>query len=681
MKNYKFTKRLTSFILLLAVLVQSFNFKILQAYALTSENVIKSNLSEIRLQDDFYTAINGKWIENTDLGDGCVSYGTFEELSGKVTNEIYNIIQEISRNKKCYGENSEELKLLNLYNNFLDIKKRNRMGTKPIERYMKRIDKIKKIDELRKIFYDEDFIYFQPLINMGVGADYKNSNMNVLYFGSSNLVLGNSLYYKNDAYENIRKEYIEYITKLHRLYGENKKKSIENAEKFYDIEKKIADGIPTYQEEAKDNNRFDKSYNLMTIKDLEDISPNINIGEMLKHFNITNPNKIIVENPNNIRFVDSLITEENLEDMKNFFKTIVLINTDNLLTNEFRKASSDLKKELYGVEIVDLTESSAVKFVTSNLGEITSKLYVNKCFNKECKDEVNDLCNEIIYNYKDRLNNIEWMTEETKAKALEKLNNMNVKIGYPDVWGEYNDLNVRSFSDGGSLVENIINIYKFQTIKQFAKIDTPVNKNEWSMAACTVNAYYNPLNNEIVFPAAILQNPFYDKGASKEKNLGGIGAVIGHELTHAFDNVGAQFDENGQLNNWWTENDYKEFTERSKKVIDYYSNIEVENGKFVNGALTVGENISDLGGIACVIDIAKKIDGYNLKDLFENYATIWREVSTKEIRDYLLNNDPHAPKIVRVNGVLSQFEEFYRTYDIKSGDKMYVEPEDRVGIW
>lgn len=681
MKNYKFTKRLTSFILLLAVLVQSFNFKILQAYALTSENVIKSNLSEIRLQDDFYTAINGKWIENTDLGDGCVSYGTFEELSGKVTNEIYNIIQEISRNKKCYGENSEELKLLNLYNNFLDIKKRNRMGTKPIERYMKRIDKIKKIDELRKIFYDEDFIYFQPLINMGVGADYKNSNMNVLYFGSSNLVLGNSLYYKNDAYENIRKEYIEYITKLHRLYGENKKKSIENAEKFYDIEKKIADGIPTYQEEAKDNNRFDKSYNLMTIKDLEDISPNINIGEMLKHFNITNPNKIIVENPNNIRFVDSLITEENLEDMKNFFKTIVLINTDNLLTNEFRKASSDLKKELYGVEIVDLTESSAVKFVTSNLGEITSKLYINKCFNKECKEEVNDLCNEIIYNYKDRLNNIEWMTEETKAKALEKLNNMNVKIGYPDVWGEYNDLNVRSFSDGGSLVENIINIYKFQTIKQFAKIDTPVNKNEWSMAACTVNAYYNPLNNEIVFPAAILQNPFYDKGASKEKNLGGIGAVIGHELTHAFDNVGAQFDENGQLNNWWTENDYKEFTERSKKVIDYYSNIEVENGKFVNGALTVGENISDLGGIACVIDIAKKIDGYNLKDLFENYATIWREVSTKEIRDYLLNNDPHAPKIVRVNGVLSQFEEFYRTYDIKSGDKMYVEPEDRVGIW
>ncbi|MBS5984849.1 MAG: M13 family metallopeptidase [Clostridium butyricum] len=681
MKNYKFTKRLTSFMLLITILLQSFNLKIFQVNALAAENIIKSDISQIRLEDDFYTAINREWLENTKLENGYISYGTFEELCGRVNGEIYNIIQEIKEHRKCYGENSEQLKLLNLYSNFLDMKKRNKMGIKPIENYMKNIDKIKTLDELRDIFYEEEFTYFQPLINIGVGADYKDSNMNVLYFGSSNLVLGNSLYYKSESYENIRKEYIKYIEKLHRLYGEDKKKSRENAERFYNIERKIAEGIPTYQEEAKDNNRFNNTYNIMTVKELEDISPNIKIGEMLKKFNIINPKKIIVENPSNIRFVDSLVNEDNLEDMKIFFKTIVLLNTDNLLTNDFRKASSDLKKELYGVEVVDLTESAAVKFTTCNLCEITSKLYVDKYFDKECKDEVSTLCDEIIDNYRYRLNNVEWMTEETKEKALEKLDNMNVKIGYPDSWGEYNDLKVRSFSEGGSLVENIINIYEFQTRKQFEKIDMPVNKKEWSMGACTVNAYYNPLNNEIVFPAAILQYPFYDKNASKEKNLGGIGAVIGHELTHAFDNVGSQFDEDGQLNDWWTESDYKEFTERSKKVIDYYSNIEVENGKFVNGALTVGENISDLGGIACVIDIAKKIDGYNLKDLFENYAAIWREVSTTEIKDYLLNNDPHAPKKVRVNGVLSQFEEFYKTYGIKPGDKMYVKPEDRVGIW
>ncbi len=282
MKNYKFTKRLTSFMLLITILLQSFNLKIFQVNALAAENITKSDISEIRLEDDFYTAINREWLENTKLENGYISYGTFEELCGRVNGEIYNIIQEIKEHRKCYGENSEQLKLLNLYSNFLDMKKRNKMGIKPIENYMKNIDKIKTLDELRNIFYEEEFTYFQPLINIGVGADYKDSNMNVLYFGSSNLVLGNSLYYKSESYENIRKEYIKYIEKLHRLYGEDKKKSRENAERFYNIERKIAEGIPTYQEEAKDNNRFNNTYNIMTVKELEDISPNIKIGEMLK---------------------------------------------------------------------------------------------------------------------------------------------------------------------------------------------------------------------------------------------------------------------------------------------------------------------------------------------------------------------------------------------------------------
>ena len=681
MKNYKFTKELTSLMILLTILMQLFNLQPLRANALVFQETKKINTNDVRLQDDFYTSINREWINSVKLDNGYVSYGTFEELCGRVNNEVYNIIQEINDRKNCYEANSEELKLLNLYSNYLNIKSRNKSGTRPIDKYIKKIDKIKNIDDLKKIFYDEDFMYFQPLVNIGVGADYKNSSMNILYFGSSNLILGNSLYYKNESYENIRKEYIEYITKLHRLYGENKKESKINAEKFYSIEKNIADNIPTYQDEANDNNRLSKTYNILTLEELDDMAPNIGIKDMLKSFNIINPNKIVVENPDNIKFINSLIVEDKLEDIKNFFKTTILLNTDNLLSNEFRNASSDLKKILYGVEVVDINESSAVKFITCNLSEITSKLYVRKHFDEACKYKVKVLCNEIIDNYKNRLNNVTWMTKETKEKALEKLENMNVKIGYPDNWENYNDLEIRSFSDGGSLVENIINIYKFKSKKQFAKLNTSVNKNEWSMGACTVNAYYNPLNNEIVFPAAILQAPFYDENASKEKNLGGIGAVIGHELTHAFDNIGAQFDENGQLNNWWTENDYKEFTERSKKVIDYYSNIEVGDGKFVNGALTVGENISDLGGIACVIDIAERIDGCNLKDLFENYAAIWREVSTREIKEYLLNNDPHSPKKVRVNGVLSQFEEFYKTYDIKPGDKMYVEPKDRVGIW
>lgn len=681
MKNYKVTKEITTIMIILTILTQFFNFQQIKVNAAVLETPKEANANEIRLQDDFYTAINKEWIDKVKLDKGNVSYGTFEELSGKVNTKIYDIIQDINNNKDCYEDNSEELKVLNLYSNFFNIKKRNKMGKKPIEKYMKRVDCIKNIDDLKDFFCDEDFMYFQPLVNIGVGADYMDSSMNILYFGSSNLVLGNSLYYKDEKHENIREEYIKYLEKLHRLYGENKKDSKRNAENFYAMEKSIAENIPTYQEEARDNNRLRRTYNVFSLEELEAIAPNIGIGDMLESFHITNPNKIVVENPENIKFINSLITEENLDEMKNYFKTSILLNTDNLLTNDFRKASSDLKKLLYGVDIVDVNENSAVKFVTCNLCELTSKLYVKECFDKECKEQVKGLCNEIIDNYTNRLNNITWMSNDTRDKALKKLENINVKIGYPDEWGNYDGLEIRSSSDKGNLVDNIVNIYKFQSKKQFSKLGSPVNKKEWNMGACAVNAYYNPLNNEIVFPAGILQAPFYDKEANKEKNLGGIGAVIGHELTHAFDNIGAQFDENGKLNNWWSESDYKEFNERSKKVIDYYSNIEVEDGKFVNGVLTVGENISDLGGVACVIDIAKRIDGYNLKDLFENYAAIWREVSTKEIREYLLNNDPHSPKKVRVNGVLSQFEEFYETYNIKPGDKMYVSPEDRIGIW
>lgn len=638
---------------------------------------------DIRIQDDFYNAVNKEWLSNTKLEDGCVSYGTFEEVCGKVNEDIHNIILDIQKNKDMYDKNSDELKVLNLYHNYLEIDKRNELGIKPIEKYINKINDVKNIKDLKGLLSENEFSYFQSLINLGVGPDYKDSNTNVLYVSRSNLGLGNSFYYKDasNKSEKIKKIYIDYLTKLHILYGEDEQEARKNAEVFYNIENNIAQKIPSYEEEAKDEKRIQKSYNIYTIKNLDRLMPNVNFSNLLSELKISDVNKIIVENPEELKLVNSLITEDNLDNIKSFLKTSVLINTDNLLTSEHRKASDELKKIFYGVETTDLDESCGVKFASCQLNEIVSKLYVNKYFDKESKADVENMAKEIIANFENRLKNISWMSKSTKEEALNKLENINVKIGYPDKWNDYSDIKINSCDEGGSLVENIISIYVSQSEKQFSKLNKPVNKNEWNMGACTVNAYYNALNNEIVFPAGILQSPFYDKNASKEKNLGGIGAVIGHELTHAFDNTGAQFDETGKLKNWWSSNDYKEFTTRSQKVVDYYSKIEISEGKFINGFLTVGENISDLGGIACVLDIAKNAENPNLKDLFENYATVWREISTKELKEYLLNNDPHAPKKVRVNAVLSQFEEFYKTYNIKEGDKMYVKPEDRIGIW
>ncbi len=636
-----------------------------------------------RVQDDFYNATNKDWLKNTKLQNGSISYGTFEEVCGKVNSDIHNIILDIQKNKDTYDKKSNELKILNLYNNYLDMEKRDELGVEPIEKYINEIDRIKTIGSLKGILSENKFSYFQSLINLGVGPDYKDSSMNVLYISRSNIGLGNSFYYKDnsDKSDKIKQAYINYLTKLHILYGEDEEIAKKNAQIFYDIENNIAQKVDSYEEEAKDDNKIQKSYNIYTIEELEKIAPNIDFKCFLSKLDINNKNKIIVENPEELKLVNSFITKDNIENMKIFLKTSVLLNTDNFLTSKHRAASNDLKKILYGVESTNLNEGSGVKFVNCELNEIISKLYVDRYFDENSKADVENMAKEIIENFKNRLQDISWMSSVTKKEAINKLDNVNVKIGYPQKWNDYSNIDIKSSDQGGCLVENVMNIYVSQSKKQFSKLNQPVNKNEWNMGACTVNAYYNALNNEIVFPAGILQAPFYDKGASKEKNLGGIGVIIGHELSHAFDNTGAQFDETGKLKNWWSANDYKEFTNRSKKIIDYYSNIAISDGKFINGSLTVGENISDLGGIACVLDIAKNIENPNLKDLFENYAIVWREVSTKELKEYLLNNDPHSPKKIRVNAVLAQFEEFYKTYDIKEGDEMYVKPENRIGIW
>lgn len=648
----------------------------------SSSNKIENN-EEIRLQDDFYNAINKEWLLSTKLQEGYICYGTFEEVCGKVNNDIYNIILDIQKNKDTHDKNSDELKVLNLYNNYLNMEKRNELGIKPIKKYIDKINNIENIGNIKEILWDSEFSYFQGLVNLGVGPDYKDSSKNVLYIGSNSLGLGNSFYYEENRGNNkdIQKAYIDYLTKLHNLYGENEAEARKNAENFYDIEKSISMNIPSYEEEAKDENRIQKSYNVYTIKQLEKFAPNIEFTKLLSKLEIEKPDKVIVENLKSLKLINSLMREDNVDRIRRFLKTSVLLSTDNLLTNEHREAGNQLRKIFYGVDVIEFNEGSGVKFINEQLNGIVSKIYVDKYFDKGSKIDVENISREIIENFQSRLKNILWMSKATKEKALNKLKNINVKVGYPDKWNDYNDVKINSYDEGGSLVENVINIYKSQSRKEFSKLNKTVDKSEWNMGASTVNAYYNALNNEIVFPAGILQAPFYDKNASKEKNLGGIGVIIGHELTHAFDNTGSQFDESGKLKNWWSTNDYKEFTTRSKKVIDYYSNLKTSDGKIVDGFLTAGENISDLGGIACVLDIAKKIENPNLKELFENYAIIWREISTKELREYLLNNDPHAPKKIRVNAVLAQFEEFYATYDIKKGDKMYVNPEDRVGIW
>jgi len=300
---------------------------------------------------------------------------------------------------------------------------------------------------------------------------------------------------------------------------------------------------------------------------------------------------------------------------------------------------------------------------------------------KETKEDVEKITKEIVETYKKQIENLEWMSASTKKNAIDKLDKLNVKIGYPEEWIDYSKISVKSYEDGGSLFENIVTLRISANDERYSRINQRVDKKKDVFTPQTVNAFYSANENSIIIPGGIIQGHFYDPNKTREENLGGIGAIIGHEISHAFDNIGAQYDSNGNLNNWWSKKDYEQFTAKAEKIANFYSQIEVLPGSRINGYRTVGENIADIGGVSCLLDILDKMDMPNYKAFFESYATTWRQITTKEYAEYVLNLDVHSPNKFRVNGVLPQFQKFYDTYGITEKDGMYVKPTDRIGIW
>lgn len=326
-------------------------------------------------------------------------------------------------------------------------------------------------------------------------------------------------------------------------------------------------------------------------------------------------------------------------------------------------------------------EEEAVDNVNSMMGMAIGRLYSEKYVPEKTKKDVESITKDIIAVYKKRIDNLDWMSSQTKKNAIDKLDKLKIKIAYPDSWNDYSKLDIKSYEEGGSLFQNAMTLRIFERDKMFNKINKLVDKDEDQFKPQTVNAFYSATENSIIIPGGIIQGHFYDVNAPKEVNLGGIGVIIGHEISHAFDNTGAQYDSDGNLNNWWTEEDYKEFMQKTQKVANFYSQIEAIPGEKLDGNLTVGENIADIGGVSCLLDILGEMNNANYKAFFESYAVTWRQITTKEYATYALIIDVHSPNKVRVNAVLPQFQKFYDTYGITEKDGMYVKPGDRIGIW
>ena len=639
----------------------------------------------VRPQDDFYNYVNGGWMKTAVIPSDKPSWGSFNALREDVDVASLDILNKVLSEK--FDSNSEGEKIQALYGTFIDWNKRNAEGINPIKSQLTKIDAIKNVKDLQKYLIEVTPSGDNPFYGWRVGADMKNSVMNAVYLGGPSLGLGKDYYQKvNEANTKTLAEYKNYVSKLETVLGS--KNPDATAQQIVDFEKKLAQDLLTLEQGRDANLR----YNPKTVAELKPLVKNVNLPDYLKTVGV-NTDKVIIGELKYYQNMDSWMTDKNIGLIKEYIKYDLLNkNASNLDQNLDNIRFDFYSKYLQGQQEQRSMEKRGLGLVNGVLGEAFGKLYVEKNFSPEAKQKMETYVDYIKKAFKVHIENLEWMSPVTREKALEKLSKFKVKIAYPDKWKDYSKLNLKLASNDGTYYNNLEKISEWSYAKNLDKIGKPVDKTEWGMSPQTVNAYYSSSNNEIVFPAAILQPPFFHFNADPAVNFGGIGGVIGHEISHGFDDSGSRFDGDGNLNNWWTESDRKNFDEKVGQLATQYDKYEPVTGSFVNGKFTSGENIGDLGGINVAytaLQMYLKDHGNpgKISDLtqdqrfFMSWATVWRTKSTDKYMTNQVKTDPHSPGYYRSFGPLVNMESFQKAFDIKPGDKLYVAPENRIKIW
>lgn len=641
--------------------------------------------NSVRPQDDFYNYVNGGWMKTAEIPSDKPSWGSFNALREDVDVASLDILNKILSEK--FPANSEGEKIQALYGTFIDWNKRNAEGINPIKSQLAKIDAIKSVKDLQKYLIEATPAGDNPFYGWRVGADMKNSVMNAVYLGGPSLGLGKDYYQKvNDVNTKTLAEYKNYVAKLETVLGS--KTPDATAQKIVDFEKKLAQDLLTLEQGRDANLR----YNPKTVAELPALVKNVNLPNYLKAVGV-NTDKVIVGELKYYQNMDSWMTDKNIGLIKEYMKYDLLNGNAGNLDQKLDDIRFDFySKYLQGQKEQRSMDKRGLGVVNGVLGEAFGKLYVEKYFPAEAKQKMETYVDYIKKSFKQHLENVDWMSPVTKEKALEKLSKFKVKIAYPDQWKDYSKLNLTLDSNGGTYYNNLEKITEWSYAKNLDKIGKPVDKTEWGMSPQTVNAYYSSSNNEIVFPAAILQPPFFSFNADPAVNFGGIGGVIGHEISHGFDDSGSRFDGDGNLNNWWTESDRKNFDAKVGQLAAQYDKYEPVKGSFVNGKFTSGENIGDLGGINVAYTALQmylkdhgnpgKISGLTQDQrFFMSWATVWRTKATDKYMTNQVKTDPHSPGYYRSFGPLVNMDAFQKAFDIKPGDKLYVAPENRIKIW
>ena len=638
----------------------------------------------VRPQDDFYNYVNGSWVKTAKIPADKPTWGSFHILREQTDENCLLILDNLL--KESFAQGSEGQKIKDLYESFIDWKKRDAEGLKPIENYLTKIEAIKNLTDLQKYLEEATTQGENPICGWGVYADMKDSNMNTVYLGNFSIGMGRD-YYQKDSKENTEalNKYQQYVAAIFKILKDEKAE--EKAQQIVDFERKVAKLMLTNEEDRDPN----LSYNPQTMTELSKLVKNLNLPQFLKNVGV-NTDKVVISEIRLYKQYDQLITEKTLPLIKDYLRYQLVADNASNLTKELDELSFNFySKELQGQQEQRPMNKRALSVINGILGEAFGKLYVEKYFPAKAKEEMVTLVDYLKKSFAQHIKEVAWMSDVTKEKALAKLNKFTVKVGYPDKWEDYSKLTIEPATQSVYFA-NLQRVSQWAYQKSLEKVGKPVDKTKWGMSPQTVNAYYNPLYNEIVFPAAILQPPFFNFEADPAVNFGGIGAVIGHEMTHGFDDSGAEFDGDGNLQNWWTPADKENFQKATKALAEQYDKYEPVKGIFVNGTFTSGENIADLGGVNIAFDALQmylkdkgnvdKISGFTQDQrFFISWGTVWRTLSREQYLTNQVKTDPHSPGYFRSFGPLVNVDAWYKAFDVKEGDKLYKKPEDRIKIW
>lgn len=638
--------------------------------------------TSVKPGDDFFMYVNGTWIAETEIPADKASYGGFRILRDEAQDDVKVIIEASATGD--FAKGTDEQKVGDLYKSYMDMATRNELGVEPLAPVLKKIDAIETYDDLATFMAWANKRNLEMPFSMGQFEDLKDPEYYAMNIFQGGLGLPEREYYFTDdeKSEEIRVKYVEHVGKMFDLAGLPDGTSA--AQTIMALETRIA-GKHVKKEDARN---WAENYNKVALADLSDVMPNFNWDGYLGEAGIADIDAVVIFMTGYLGDLDEIIQTTDIGTWKTYLSWVAVNTTAGLLNEELDQQNFEFyNKTLSGVEEQQELWRRGVNIVNGTLGEVVGKVYVAKHFPPEAKERMIVLVGNLINAYEKSIKELEWMGEETKAEALDKLSKFTAKVGYPDEWRDYSALDIEPRDLIGNMERAAIAEYERQLDRQGG----PVDRSEWGMSPQTVNAYYNPAGNEIVFPAAILQPPFFNLEADEAVNYGAIGAAIGHEVGHGFDDKGSTFDGDGKLRNWWTDDDRAEFEKRTSQLVAQYDSYKPFDDLAVNGEFTLGENIGDLGGISIGLlayrmsldgEEPPVIDGFTgVQRVFLGYGQVWRNKYRDEALRQLIATAPHSPSKYRANGAVRNVPEFYDAFDVQEDDALYLAPEDRVKIW